>query len=137
MNKNIFTIGALILLVALPLVAVRVAGKSPAAQTEPVHLVGAEEFARMHTQVPDAVVVDVRTPEEYDAGHIPGAINVDFRSPSFGASIGELDPTKTYLVYCRSGNRSGQATALMHSKGFSSVYDLSGGVVAAPQLLGQ
>ena len=74
-------------------------------------------------------LVDVRTPAEFTSGHIAGATNIDFELGTFASDIQKLDKTKTYAVYCRSGNRSGQATALMAKDGFTSVYNLSGGVI--------
>lgn len=65
----------------------------------------------------DTVVVDVRTPGEYAAGHLDGAVNIDLQSAAFDATIAELDPGEEYLVYCRSGNRSAQAVAAMEAAG--------------------
>lgn len=78
----------------------------------------------------DITVIDVRTPEEFAEGHIDGATMIDFYADTFGDDIGALDPSGTYLLYCRSGNRSGQAAALMQQLGFEQVYDMDGGVVA-------
>ena len=78
----------------------------------------------------DTTVIDVRTPEEFAEGHIEGATMIDFYSETFADEMAALDPDGTYLLYCRSGNRSGQATALMQQLGFEQVYDLEGGVVA-------
>ena len=75
------------------------------------------------------ILVDVRTPAEFASGHISGAMNIDFESGTFSEDIQKLDKRKTYAVYCRSGNRSGQATELMAKDGFISVYNLSGGVI--------
>jgi rhodanese-related sulfurtransferase len=75
------------------------------------------------------ILIDVRTPAEFATGHISGATNIDFESGTFSEEIQKLDKTKTYAVYCRSGNRSGQATALMEKEGFISLYNLSGGVI--------
>ena len=61
----------------------------------------------------DTVVVDVRTPAEYGTGHLEGAVNIDFQSPSFGGEVSELDPDADYVVYCQSGNRSAQAVSAM------------------------
>lgn len=80
-----------------------------------------------------AEVIDVRTPEEFAAGHIEGAVNIDIASPNFATEIGQLDPKKTYAVYCRSDNRSGVATTQMANSGFTSVYDLDGGIIAWEQ----
>lgn len=78
----------------------------------------------------DLVILDVRTPDEYDEGHIEGSIMLDFYETDFADRLSELDPDVPYLVYCRSGNRSGQTTQLMEGLGFSTVYDVDGGVIA-------
>lgn len=69
------------------------------------------------------VLLDVRTPAEFAAGHVQGAQNLDFRAPDFAQRLTELDPTKTYVLYCASGNRSGQASQLMQEQGFPKVVD--------------
>ncbi len=74
-------------------------------------------------------VIDVRTPEEFAEGHIDGATMIDFYTDTFNDEIAALDPNGTYLLYCRSGNRSGQAATLMQQLGFEQVYDMQGGVV--------
>ncbi len=86
------------------------------------------EFA---TKISDSSVtlVDVRTPGEFMSGHIAGATNIDFESGTFEADIQKLDKAKVYAVYCRSGNRSGRATALMAKDGFKAVFNLNGGVI--------
>ena len=61
----------------------------------------------------DTVVVDVRTPAEYAAGHLEGAVNIDVQSPSFDDVVSELDSDADYVVYCQSGNRSAQAVSVM------------------------
>jgi phage shock protein E len=71
-----------------------------------------------------AVLVDVRTPSEFAAGHLDGAVNIDVQSPDFSQRIAALDPTATYLVYCRSGNRSAQAVSSMRAAGFTDLSDL-------------
>jgi rhodanese-related sulfurtransferase len=76
------------------------------------------------------VVLDVRTPQEFAEGHIEDAVNIDVEDPAFGAMIAELDPGATYVVYCRSGNRSAVATSQMRDAGFDEVYDVEGGVIA-------
>lgn len=75
------------------------------------------------------VILDVRTPAEFAEGHISGAINIDFQSGNFEQEIQNLDKTKTYAVYCRSGNRSGQAVKVMADAGFTNMYDMDGGTV--------
>ncbi len=78
---------------------------------------------------PGVVIVDVRTPPEYAAGHVDGAINIDVEAPTFDAEIAKLDKNTTYTVYCHSGRRSGIATDAMGKAGFTHVYDLQGGFI--------
>ena len=68
-----------------------------------------------------AVVIDVRTPAEFAAGHLEGAISLDVQSADFEALVSQLDPAATYFVYCRSGNRSGQAIDRMTALGFTDL----------------
>ncbi len=76
-------------------------------------------------ELPDnAIILDVRTPEEFAGGHLDGARLLDFNSGEFSAALPTLDPNATYVVYCRSGNRSGQAVAQMQQQGFSNVTNL-------------
>lgn len=88
----------------------------------------AEEFKRIQEENPDVVLLDVRTPAEVRHGKIPGSANIDIMDRQFVEKVGKLDKGKTYLVYCRSGNRSGQACANMAEKGFQNLYNLKGGI---------
>ena len=72
----------------------------------------------------DAVILDVRTPEEYAAGHLEGAVLLDFNGGQFAAELPNLDPDAEYVVYCRSGNRAGQAVALMEKAGIANAVNL-------------
>jgi rhodanese-related sulfurtransferase len=74
------------------------------------------------------VVVDVRTPGEYAAGHVDGAVNIDVESADFGTQISTLPKDTTYAVYCRSGRRSALATDQMAGAGFTSLVNLQGGL---------
>ncbi|WP_019949325.1 rhodanese-like domain-containing protein [Hymenobacter aerophilus] len=67
---------------------------------------------------PNTVLLDVRTPEEYATGHLPGSANLDFRSPDLAARLQKLDRNKNYVLYCASGNRSNKTAVLMQEKGF-------------------
>jgi phage shock protein E len=69
------------------------------------------------------VVIDVRGPDEVAEGAIVGATVLDFNAGEFQAKIGDYDRNAAYLVYCRSGNRSGQAVAIMKELGFTDVID--------------
>lgn len=77
---------------------------------------------------PGVVVIDVRTPDEYAAGHVEGAFNLDVEAPTFSSVISELDKGATFVVYCHSGRRSGAATDAMAEAGFTSIYNLEGGM---------
>jgi phage shock protein E len=76
------------------------------------------------------VILDVRTAEEFAEGYIDGAVLLDFYRADFAAQLAEFDTDVPYLVYCRSGNRSGQTLSIMEDLGFSSVDDVDGGVIA-------
>lgn len=80
------------------------------------------------TQEAGVVTLDVRTPGEFSQGHIQGAINIDVEASTFDSEIAKLDKTKTYAVYCHSGNRSGIATAAMAKVGFTHIFNLSNGL---------
>lgn len=71
-----------------------------------------------------ALVVDVRTPEEFSEGHLDGAVNSDFRSGAFAKEIQTWNKDKTYYLYCASGNRSGKAAELMKEAGFKHIYNI-------------
>ena len=76
------------------------------------------------------VVLDVRTPGEFAAGHIEGAVNIDFKGPGFKDEIAKLDREQPYLLHCRSGNRSGQSKPTFTELGFKTIYHLDGGFLA-------
>lgn len=76
----------------------------------------------------DFVVLDVRTPDEYRSGHIAGAVNVDFHAPDFEQQLAKLDRARTYLVYCRTGNRSSKALPVLARLGFARVLHLEHGI---------
>ena len=95
------------------------------AQPTPYDLTQEEFKQRMDD--PDVVILDVRTPAETSLGMIGGAEEIDFKAGDFADRIDSLDRDKTYLVYCRSGNRSGKACAVMDELGFGEVHNLEGG----------
>ena len=76
----------------------------------------------------NAAILDVRTEEECSDGIIPNALMIDiFKGQGFIYRLEELDKTKNYYVYCKSGGRSGQACAIMNQMGFATTYNLEGG----------
>ncbi|MBP7007092.1 MAG: rhodanese-like domain-containing protein [Candidatus Pacebacteria bacterium] len=100
-----------------------------------VQTVKSSEFINLLADNSNAILLDVRTPEEYDSGHIKGATNIDFRGADFVSEIQKLDKSKTYFVYCRSGNRSADAVQIMKENGINNIIELDGGIVSAPELL--
>jgi phage shock protein E len=79
---------------------------------------------------PGTVVLDVRTPAEFAEGHLAGAVNLDVNAADFRTKVGALTKDVPYAVYCRSGNRSGTALAIMKALGFTQTYHLGGGITA-------
>ncbi len=79
---------------------------------------------------PGTVVLDVRTPAEFAEGHLAGAINLDVNAADFRAKVGAMAKDVPYAVYCRSGNRSATALAIMKGLGFTQIYHLGGGITA-------
>jgi rhodanese-related sulfurtransferase len=75
------------------------------------------------------IIIDVRTPDEHKDKRIANCLLIDFYEPTFLEKINKLDRDKTYLVYCRSGNRSGQAMDMMKNMDFVEVYNLEGGII--------
>jgi len=92
-----------------------------------VTAIGAAELVEVVGQQ-QAVVIDVRTPQEYAEGHVPGALNIDIASATFDEEIAALPTDETYVVYCRSGNRSAQAATIMAEAGFADVYNVDAGL---------
>lgn len=90
----------------------------------------AEKLIRLHDGIGDLVILDVRTPGEFEKGHIKGAVNFDYWNKEFQDSISRLDRKKIYLVYCASGVRSGNAMKLMRTLGFERLYNMRGGTFA-------
>ena len=77
-----------------------------------------------------AVILDVRTPDEFEEKHIPNAQLLDINDPpAFMAGLEGLDPSKAYFVYCRSGARSARACQIMGQMGFATTFNLLGGIL--------
>ena len=93
-------------------------------------LLGAKEYAKKIESLPNAPIIDVRTPEEYKTGHIAKAVNYNWNGDKFLTQIAKLDKSKAVFVYCHAGGRSNAAASKMRSIGFKKVYDLSGGITS-------
>jgi phage shock protein E len=92
--------------------------------------VATKKFIKEYEQNNTAILIDVRTPEEYLGGYIDGALNFDIYSKSFKDDISYIDTTKTIFLYCRSGKRSNSAAHILKDMGFKKIYDLKGGYLA-------
>lgn len=90
----------------------------------------AKELIEEHREDPQFVLLDIRTDPEIEAGHISGTTSLDFYGPAFRDELAKLDRSKTYLIYCRTGNRTGKAYAMMENLDFDRVYDMGGGITA-------
>lgn len=95
--------------------------------------VSTDEFEVMIEKVPKLQLVDVRTPDEFEQGYIPAAMLIDFKSPDFKEQLKVLKKRRPVAIYCRSGNRSGQAFEILKAMGFRKIYDLEGGITAWQQ----
>jgi rhodanese-related sulfurtransferase len=120
-NQPMLLTAGLLLLVALVLVGC--AGAAAPATAE-VTLIGPQQYQQQFNQGQVHALVDVRTPEEFDSGHIPGAVNISVES--LATRLDEVPEDKPIVVYCRSGNRSATAADILVENGFQPVYDLGG-----------
>jgi len=89
-----------------------------------------DAFGRALEQESGALLLDVRTPAEYEDWAIPQSINIDYLSYDLIDQLEKLDRAQTYFVYCRTGRRSIRVCTLMRNSGFEGVYNLEGGLVA-------
>jgi rhodanese-related sulfurtransferase len=106
------------------------ADAEPAPPTRPAKLrkdVDVQEFDKLR-QEKKHVVLDVRTPREFQEGHLPEAVNVDIQSNDFEKKIRDLDPERVYLVYCAAGVRSARACDVMEKMEFHRLYNMLGGM---------
>jgi len=92
--------------------------------------IDAKTFSNKITHVPNAQILDVRTPEEFDKGHLENAININWNSSDFVQNLSEIKKSKPVFVYCLGGSRSAAAVAKLKEEGFIKVYDMKGGFMA-------
>ncbi len=100
------------------------------APTAEVKDVTPEEAEKILKSKKDVVVLDVRTQEEFEDGHIKGAKNLDVMDDAFAEKLGELDKNKTYVLHCAAGGRSSRVLKEMRKRDFKSVYHMNGGINA-------
>jgi rhodanese-related sulfurtransferase len=86
------------------------------------------QVQQMLSTDPTLIVLDVRTPAEFSEGHIKGAMNIDMREPGAMTRINALDKNAAYIVYCRTGNRSGTVVNTMVENGFKTIYHMTDGI---------
>ena len=86
------------------------------------------EFEKKLTETPGKIILDVRTPNEYNSGHLPDAMLINVNDKDFKSKIEQLDKSKPVFVYCKAGYRSSNASAILLQSGFKEVYDLQGGI---------
>lgn len=97
-------------------------------QSNVIKLLSPEGF-KMQTENKKVQLIDVRTPAEFNGGHIKGAKNIDFFSGKFNVEFNKLNKDKAVYVYCRSGSRSRQTSKKLEAMGFTEIYDLKGGIL--------
>ena len=88
-----------------------------------------DEFDKKLSGTKDVQLVDVRTPEEYQEGHLKNALNYNINGSDFDNQLSKLDKTKPVMVYCLGGGRSAEAAEIMEKKGFIEVYNMQGGIM--------
>jgi len=116
--------------VALLIAGVMLLGACGGSSTGVLDTVPALEAASVLDSQPDAVLLDIRTPQEFAEGRIAGSANIDFYAADFRSRLDALDRDTTYVVYCRSGNRSDSAMDIFADLGFTSVYEVDGGIIS-------
>jgi len=95
-----------------------------------VQLVSTQAFSEALKATPNATIIDVRTPEEFQGGHLKDAVNFNVLEADFNAQVSKLDKTQPVFVYCKVGGRSADAVERMKGMGFTTIYDMKGGYMA-------
>jgi phage shock protein E len=117
------TLAALALAATLGLAACSSTSEPRAGAEAPAAADTSAEQPSIVDEVAGRTIIDVRTPDEYAAGHLEGSVNIDVQAPTFEDEIAQLPTDGSYLLYCRSGNRSAAAAAQMAALGFTDVVD--------------
>lgn len=105
---------------------------STSCQSESIEIINVttSQFNQIMHEHPEMMVLDIRTPQEFNAQHIEGAVNINFYDTTFVSHIEQLDKTKPILLHCRSGNRSSQSLAVFTKLEFHKIYHLNKGIVS-------
>lgn len=128
--RAIYLLHSVLLTLCLLAMPVAVATDAENAATAMIKVFAAQNYVRTHE---DAIVIDVRTPAEYELSHITGALNLNVQDDAFAEMAATLDPDKTYIVHCTknpAGGRSSRALETLRDLGFKHLYSLEGGYVA-------
>jgi len=99
-------------------------------QPQGVQLVSVQAFSEALKATSNATIIDVRTPEEFQSGHLQDAVNFNVLGTEFQSQVSKLDKTQPVFVYCKVGGRSADAVAKMKGMGFTTIYDMKGGYMA-------
>lgn len=99
-------------------------------QQQGVQWVSVQEFAEALKSTSSATIIDVRTPEEFQGGHLKDAVNFNVLAPEFANQVSQLDRDHAVFVYCKAGGRSADAASIMKDMGFDIIYDMQGGYMA-------
>jgi len=106
-------------------------GGDSGTSTATIETISPTEAAELLNDPPaDLVVLDVRTPDEFAGAHLADAVNLDYQAAGFAGELSALDRGASYLLYCRTSNRSAQVREMMSDLGFAEVYEIAGGIVA-------
>jgi thioredoxin 1 len=125
MNRSKFSFWAILILLTISFVAcVNANSKKDEVTTLPP-----ADFKKKLTNEPGAQLVDVRTPEEYNSGHLANAMNIDLRNDDHKKQFSSLDRNKAVFVYCLAGSRSSAAADELADMGFKRIFDLQGGIL--------
>jgi thioredoxin len=121
MNKNIF--------IVFTTLAIFLLGCNNGNSQSSGGNINVADFAKKLEEHPEFTLIDVRTPGEYDKGHLSNAVNIDWNGADFASKIETLDKEKPVLLYCLSGGRSSSAMMKLKEMGFKEVYNMEGGIM--------
>ena len=138
MRRQLRVFGSAALILSLALAVGGCLANQPAVETD-LGTEGLPAYGALTTQQaaqvivalqdhPEFVLLDIRAPAEVDASHISGAAELDYYNASFREDLAALDRELIYVIYCRTGNRTGQTMGIMEDLGFEQIYDMGGGI---------
>ena len=127
MKKKFFAIAILLIIVCLGFVWTSQSDQDK----DHITAVSAKEAAdliEMHRGNSEFVILDIRTPAEYNSGHLANSVLIDFYSSTFADQLSQLDKEKAYLIYCRTGNRSSKSMEIFNKLKFQNIYHMASGI---------